>query len=739
MLLQFMIDARGMNLAESIAANLLTKAGTEEVIPLLHNLLVASRAYEKKLIDTCLSSLEGKALVTSSALDPYLSEESDWRDTAPGLWVTARLLELRGETKKALTAWEQIISRHLGDMCDAWLSRARLLGQLNRVQEAFQALRKSIADNEDYAFLAKAAKLFARIRQQGKPSSLRKTRIAILSSTTTHLLAPLLGLACFRDEIDAELYVAPYGNFQQEILNPSSGLYAFRPDIVLIATHWRDANLPSFGDTPEAEIARVLSEFGKLWDVLLERNSCRVIQHNFDVPAIDSYGHLSLSLPGGRACMLRELNRRVPEVAPSSVIILDLDQVSAKFGKQEWFDPSYWHLAKQYPCAKALPLLVDHQAALVRAALGLSKKVVVVDLDNTLWGGIIGEDGLEGISLGAPSAAGEAYQAFQRYLLDLKSRGVLLAVCSKNNEEDAKLLFLKHDSMVLHLDDFVVFRANWRDKPENLREIAKLLNLGLDSFVFLDENPVERALVRRELPQVAVPEIGSDPSRFVLLLDRKLYCEALTLSREDKERQAIYRADALRDELKTTAASLEDFLRSLEMQVEMGPFNDTVLPRVVQLIGKTNQFNLTSRRHPDQEVRRMMASSDFWTHYFKLSDRFGDNGLIGVMIAKKDADDSSIWEIDTWLMSCRVIGRQLEEFMLATLVEAAKARGVRAIRGIYMPTAKNSIVADLYPRLGFTREKEMDEGSIVHTLDVANWQGFSCSYIRVSSHAVSGN
>jgi FkbH-like protein len=732
-------DSQDAKPTDSVAAHLLSQAADRELIPVVNSLLQSTQAYDRNVLDACLASFETRGLVASKELEVCLAEESEWRKGATGLWLTAKLLELRGPAEQALRAWAQVVGRHQGPVPEARLSRARLLSQSGRLPEAFSELCEAISDSEEYTFLSKAARLYDQLRKRGEPSCLRRTRLAILSSTAMDLLAPLIKLTCFRDEIDAELYVAPYGNFRQEILNPSSGLYAFRPDIVLIATHWRDANLPSFSNTPEAEIARVLSEFRKLWEILLERNSCRVIQHNFDVPAIDSYGHLSLSMPGGRACMLRELNRRVPEVAPSSVIILDLDQVSAKFGKQDWFDPSYWHLAKQYPCAKALPLLVDQQAALMRAALGLSKKVVVVDLDNTLWGGIIGEDGLEGISLGAPSAAGEAYQAFQRYLLDLKSRGVLLAVCSKNNEEDAKLPFLKHDSMVLHLEDFVVFRANWRDKPENLRAIAELLNLGLDSFVFLDDNPVERALVRRELPQVAVPEIGSDPSRFVLLLDRKLYFEALTLSREDKERQAIYRADALRDELKTTAASLEDFLRSLEMQVEMGPFNETVLARVVQLIGKTNQFNLTSRRHPDQEVRRMMASTDHWTQYFRLTDRFGDNGLIGVMIARKDATGASLWEIDTWLMSCRVIGRQIEEFMLRTLVAAAKASGVRTIRGIYSPAAKNVLVRDLYLRMGFAKLQEKGDGSITYALDVANWPTISCKFIQTISHAMSGH
>ncbi len=348
-----------------------------------------------------------------------------------------------------------------------------------------------------------------------------------------------------------------------------------------------------------------------------------------------------------------------------------------------------------------------------------------------MWGGVIGEDGLEGIRLGPPSAAGEAHQSLQQYALDLKTRGILLAVCSKNNEEDARLPFLRHDAMVLDLDDLAIFRANWKDKPANLREMATTLALGIDSFVFLDDNPVERGLVRQELPEIAVPELGPDPATFLTTLDRGLYFEAWTLSEEDLKRHTSYRSNVLRTELATSAASIEEYLHKLSMEAEIGPIDDSVLARVVQLIGKTNQFNLTTRRYSEQQIRRMMTSADYWTQYFRLKDRFGDNGLIGVMLAHRVPVEVPTWEIDTWLMSCRVIGRQMEEFMLQTLAEAAQAAQIRAIRGVYVPTGKNGMVADLYPKLGFIQLPESPKGESHYLLDLANQTVPRCEFIHI--------
>ena len=377
------------------------------------------------------------------------------------------------------------------------------------------------------------------------------------------------------------------------------------------------------------------------------------------------------------------------------------------------------------------PELVDQQVALIRASLGLTKKVLVLDLDNTLWGGVIGEDGLGGIVLGPPSARGEAFATFQRYVLELKERGILLAVCSKNNLEDAQLPFLHHDATVLHLDDFAIFRANWLDKPTNLHEIAQKLNLGLDSFVFIDDNPIERALVRGQIPEVSVPELEKDPATFIDVLERGLYFESLTLSQEDRERHESYRGNVLREEMQAAAGSLEDFLRGLNMEAVTGPFDDNVLSRIVQLIGKTNQFNLTSRRHSEETVRRMISSEEYWTRYFKLRDRFGDNGLVGLMIARALPDLTATWEIDTWLMSCRVIGRGMERFMIRTLINAARTKQVKHIRGIYVPTQKNTMVSGLYSQFEFVKQRDSGTEE-TFVLDLEGYSMGADGFIKVS-------
>lgn len=728
-----LIDVRSAEPLGSVALILLSQAAEDELLSRIDTLLLATSGYDSQLLNLALSAIESRGLTGTAALEPYLEGESPWRNTALGKWLIARLLEQKGQPDRAVEAWNRVISSGVGPVHEALLSRSRSHKRAGNIRKALADLRRAAMGSHDYAHLARAAKLLTRLRRVVEPPATRRTRVALLSSTTTDLSAPLLQLACFRDGIDAELYVGPFGGFRQDILNPQSALYRFRPDFVLMATNWRDANLPPFSDTPEADVQSVLDEFQQLWKVLLQRHACRVIQHNFDLPTLDSYGHLSCSMNGGRAYMLRETNRRLLDVAPPAVTVLDLDQVSSRFGKDAWYDASYWHLAKQYPAADALPLLVDHQVALMSAALGLTKKVLVLDLDNTLWGGVIGEDGLEGIRLGPPSPAGEAHQALQQYAAELKDRGVLLAVCSKNNDADARQPFLHHDAMILSLEDLGMFLANWSDKPANLRRMAGELNLGIDSFVFLDDNPVERALVRRELPDVAVPEIGEDPALFVATLDRGLFFESLTLSQEDRERHRIYRANTSRSEARDSAGSLEGFLQGLDMEAEAGPFNELVLARVVQLIGKTNQFNLTARRHSQAAIRRMIESDQYWTQYFKLKDRFGDNGLVGVMIARRVDADSATWEVDTWLMSCRVIGRQMEQLMFQTVAEAAVAGGVHSVRGVYNPTAKNALVSDLYPRLGFSKLRETSDGVDLYSFDLSSGNVPQCEFIRLVS------
>jgi len=603
----------------------------------------------------------------------------------------------------------------------AILEQAREQRRSGDLAGAYASLRQALlAGDATYDFLDKAAELFHRLRKQSSPPvSACQCKVAYLCNHTVTFHLPILELLAWSEGLLLETYAPAYGTVMQEVLNPSSGLYAFKPEVVVIASHWRDAALPAFSENFEPVLQRALDNISQKWTVILEHNPCRIIQHNSDFPAWDSYGALGGRLGGARTAMLRELNHQMAQIAPPQVAILDQALVSANFGRERWEDDRAWHLAKQHPAHAALPILAKAQLALIRAGLGLTKKVLVLDLDNTLWGGVIGEDGLGGIKLGPPDARGEAHQALQQYCRELKDRGILLAVCSKNNPEDARLPFEKHEASVLKLTDFAAFSANWNDKAANLLNMADKLNLGLDSFVLLDDNPVERAQIRARLPMVTVPEIGADPSEFIAALGKGRYFEAWSMSAEDRQRTESYATNVQRESLLSQSQSEADYLRELGMVSEHGPFDETTLPRVAQLVGKTNQFNLTTIRHSLEELRHIAADQTNWTQWFRLRDRFGDFGIIGVIVALADGPDT--WRIDTLLMSCRVMGRRMEQFMVRTLFEAAKHKGIHQIAGEYRPTAKNNVVAGIYPAFGFRKVKETSE-EVIYDLTVADSQ-----------------
>jgi FkbH-like protein len=611
------------------------------------------------------------------------------------------------------------------------LDLVRVLIRTGAIAEACATLKRAASSSRDFGFLSRAAKQLARLGTHAQAACARTLRIALLYPYTTDLWLPLLRLGLFREGLWAELRVPPYGTHEQAVLDPNSSLYGFDPEVVILADTWRDLDLPAFSPDPaQAAEQRVLALVAR-WEHLQARLPARIIQHDFEVPAVDPNGYAGQVMPGGRASVIRLINQRLLQEAQTRhVTLLNLDHLAASYGKRAWADAGTWFSARQYPAPAALPALVDGQVARIRAGLGLTRKVLVLDLDNTLWGGVIGEDGLDGIQIGPPSATGEAHLALQRYAAQLKQRGILLAVCSKNNEADAKAPFLKHEGMHLRLDDFAAFTANWQDKPGNLRAMAQTLSLGLDSFVFLDDNPAERALVRQELPEVAVPEIGADPARFVEILDAAGYFETDWVSPEDLARSADYLKNVQRDALRTSAGSLEGFLQGLQMTCEHGAINDHVLARVVQLLGKTNQFNLTTRRHSEARVRQMLADPRAWTHYFRLTDKFADNGLVGVLIALPCPAEPMAWEIDTWLMSCRVIGRQLENFMFNTLLAAARQNRIEVIHGLHLPTPKNGMVAGLYAELGFTELATAPQETRRFQLDTTQAQTRPATFIQ---------
>ena len=624
----------------------------------------------------------------------------DEHNSALSRFVRARLLAYRGDSVGAIDGFQSALQAASVPDAEVLLHRARLLAKEGRFSEAIADLRTALQSFPPYAFFVKSEKLLDRVAASGHWQPRRKAKLAILSSSTTSLLAPVLRAAGFRCGLQLETYEGVYGNYQQEILDPQSGLYRFLPDVVVILLNSRDLGLPPTGGRQHAQ--EFVARLRNLWKTLLDRNPCHLVQVGFDVPLPGAWGSLEDTLPEGRRRVIALSNQALAADLPQGVSFVDANAVAAEIGEEYW-SASEWHAAKQYPSAAALPRLADSLCAHGAAALGLSAKVLAVDLDNTLWGGVIGEDLLAGIRVGPSTPEGEGYSELQQYLKELQQRGVLLAVCSKNNLADAESPFLRHDDMLLKRDDFAAFVANWDDKPANLERIAKDLSLGLDSFVFLDDNPLERAIVRSRLPQVAVPECGQTPWEMLAALRRGLYFEAVTLTEEDRLRHASYRGNAARAAAEESAPSLESFLSGLEMAARHGPVDAETLPRVAQLINKTNQFNLTTRRYTEDQVRAMASSPDWWCRWFRLADRFGDHGLIGVILAEESPSE---WRIDTWLMSCRVLGRRMEDFMCACLMSAAQREGATAVVGEYIPTEKNAVVSGLYPQMGFEARPE---------------------------------
>lgn len=678
------------------------------------------RRFSVEMAEALTRSLEAELHGTDADTKAFVE---DWaaRQASAGtptpLWVRARLL---GRRPGAAEAWDAALAAAPRVVPEGLVNRARARLGAGDGAGAAADLRLALAQPGGYDMWTRAEKVARRLRDRSDVPYARSLRLALVGGTASlSLLSPLLRLACLRDGIDLELHEGDYDAWQQEILHPESGLRAFAPDVTLLMTHWRDAGLPAYSNEPDEVVEAAAGRITGLWQSLRAAAGCTVLAQTFDLPTEDPYGRLGTALPGGRGAMLRALNERLRGAAGDGIVLLDLERVAGEVGTTTWAQPRAWFSARQHPGPGALVPLVEAQVAHLRAILGLTRKVVVLDLDNTLWGGVIGEDGLAGIQLGPPSAYGEAFQAFHHYLKALRERGVLLAVCSKNNPADAREPFERHPETVLRLDDFVMFVANWQDKATNLREIAATLSLGLDSFVFVDDNPVERAWVREQMPEVAIPELPEDPAGYVAAIERCRFFEAVALSDEDRARHASYRAEVERRELESGAGSLDEFLVQLGMKARHGKFDATNLPRIAQLVNKTNQFNLTTRRYNEAQLRDQSEKPGWWTHWFRLADRFNDAGLIGVMTCRPREGEERAWEIDNWLMSCRVLGRRMEEFMLGVAVGEARNRGLELLYGCYVPTAKNQQVADLFERLGFSLHTDDGGGATTWVLELS--------------------
>lgn len=634
------------------------------------------------------------------------------------LWLKAAILERMKRYSDAAVVLDSISDTASNEIRSVrMLARAKNLIKTEAWEDSWKTLSEGISISNSYKMLCIADNLLSRIRKQDKVIWKRKSKIALIGSTTLNLLVPILRAKCAASGIAADIYCGEFAQYNQEILDPDSGLAAFSPDVIIIAPDWRALSLPDEVNDPDTISETHISSLKNLWRRCLDRWGAFVIQHNFDIPPTDPYGYMSAAKKNGRGRVIRQINLKLWEAAEheGGVAILDVEQIASIFGKTTWTDPALWHTARQYPSAEALPLLAHYQAGLLRAFYGLSAKCLVVDLDNTLWGGVIGEDGITGIELGG-TPAGEAYIEFQHYLQSLRRRGIILAVCSKNDEHEAKRPFYEHPEMIVTLNDFAMFVANWQPKDENLRLIAKTLNIGIDSLLFVDDNPTERDWVRRQIPEVIVPEMPQDPALFINVLDKGRYFESLSLTDEDRLRSDTYRANAQRTILQSSSENLDDFLAGLQMKVELMPFNDSNLPRIIQLINKTNQFNLTTRRTSEATVCDLMNQSECYTQTMRLIDRFGDNGLVGVLIAFVESGNL---RIDTWLISCRVLGRRVEDVMINAAMQYAMKNDLTSVIGEYIPTSKNGQVKDIYDRLGFMRVEETSEGARTYRWDMS--------------------
>ena len=559
-------------------------------------------------------------------------------------------------------------------------------------------------------------------------SGFSRVRLAVLSSCTVDHLLPAIRVAGLRRRLVFDLYKGAFGQYRQELLDPASPLRAFKPEIILLSLTAREtiAGVPLGVTVQEAESAlvRATEELCGLWRSARENFNALIVQQSFLDVSESLFGSYDRLVPGAPMRLVACLNERVADAASRNrVLLLDVARPSAREGIDAWFDVARWLQGKIEIAPQSAPSYGELVSRLVAAQRGQSRKCLVLDLDNTLWGGVIGDDGLDGIVLGEGSALGEAHLALQRYAKLLKERGIILAVCSKNELAVAESAFRDHPEMALRRSDISAFVANWNDKAENLRDIAKQLNIGLDSLVFVDDNPVERARVRESLPMVAVPELPSDAAHYVRCIADAGYFEAVSFTDEDRDRAGQYSANAEREALRSASQGMEAFLRGLNMRVECGPVVSVDLARVTQLINKTNQFNTTTRRYTAEEVSRLANSSENLALQFRLVDRFGDNGLVSVMVMRPVLAERDVLEIDTWVMSCRVFGRQLEFEAMNIAVEFARGRGVRELRADYIPTAKNGIVSNLYITLGFSSRPQpgLPEAASRWFLDLAQY------------------
>jgi len=536
-----------------------------------------------------------------------------------------------------------------------------------------------------------------------------KKRIAVLSGSTIGDIKNILELFLLNHGIKPEFYVGQFNRFYEEAVFENAELEKFNPEIIYIHTSNRNISVfPDVGDDVNAcnnKLMQVYRHFKNVWNSIQEKYKCIIIQNNFELLPYRVLGNADIYLDYGMNHFIQELNEKFYEYARtnSNFFINDINYLSSWVGLEKWSDASYWHLYKYSLNMEYIPILCHNIANIIKSILGKNKKALILDLDNTLWGGVIGDDGVENIRLGYESPEGSAFLEFQKYIKKLGDIGVLLNICSKNEPEAAEAGF-SHPSSVLNKSDFICFKANWDEKYVNVSEIVKELNIMSDSVIFIDDNPVERDSVRRFIPSIAVPELRN-PENYINILDKSGYFEVTTLSEDDIKRAKNYKDNQARELFKTQFSDYSEYLQSLNMKCTVSGFQSKLIPRITQLINKTNQFNLTTKRYTQSEVEELLQDNSYITLCADLQDKFGDNGIVTAIIGKINGE---ILAIELWVMSCRVFKRNLEYAMFDEIVGICQKRNIRKLIGLYRPSGKNSLVKDFYKNLGFLLSYESD-------------------------------
>ncbi len=574
-------------------------------------------------------------------------------------------------------------------------------------------MRKELEYPFDGEYILKKAKSLRRKLLEDGSVRLKK-KIAVLGGSTTHDIIKILDLFLLNQGIEASFYESEFGQFWEDAVFGNEELNAFKPDLVFIHTGIRNIRqFPVLGESSrqvEELLENQYQYFVTAWEKITEHFSCPIIQNNFEYPFYRLLGNQDCADIHGRTSFVTRLNEKFYGYAREhdNFYINDINYQAAAFGLDAWSDPFYWHMYKYTLCLPAIPWLAHNVANIIKSIYGKNKKSLVLDLDNTLWGGIVGDDGVENLEIGPETSMGQVFAEFQGYVKSLKDLGVMLNVASKNEEENA-IAGLNHPDGILRPEDFILIKANWEPKSRNILQIASQMNILPDSLVFADDNPAEREIVKQQAEGVTVPEIGK-PEQYIRILDHGGYFEMTNYSEDDRKRNEMYKANIQREAQQASFADYHEYLLSLQMKGIIKPFEPMYMARIAQLTNKSNQFNLTTKRFTQAQIEQTAADENFLTLYGKLEDKFGDNGVVSVVIGRQEKNRL---HLELWLMSCRVLKRDMEFAMMDTVIAHCKKRGIEEVIGYYYPTAKNAMVKDFYALLGFEKTEEKEDGSTV--------------------------